>query len=232
MSTAERFAVRVVRAWAHLYTSRIPGGLRLTRRAEIDSDLWHHAKDKQDHGASPLVTALEILMRTLFGVPDDLSWCFEVRQQQSCSSQRRRRFPMEFSARQARWMGIASITGFAVVLLMFVLVPTLTSYFASAAIPLPLPTRIVMGMSAFLMANWWACVLAGVAIFFGLVRVDRSLRKTILVRVGVLHDDVDSATEAVLTKLEPIMIVGLGVVVGAMVLAMFLPIFDVVSAMK
>ena len=131
---------------------------------------------------------------------------------------------MDFSARQTRWGSIFAVASGAMVILLFGLVPTLKVYFASAGIPLPLPTRIVMGLSALVTAYWWASLPAGVALFLGLTR----LRKA-----GVLHDgEVDTSTEAMLSKLEPVMIVGLGVVVGGMVLAMFLPIFDVVSAMQ
>jgi len=45
-------------------------------------------------------------------------------------------------------------------------------------------------------------------------------------------DDVDAAVSALVSLLEPIMIVFLGVVVGGMVVAMYLPIFDMVNAVK
>ncbi len=43
-------------------------------------------------------------------------------------------------------------------------------------------------------------------------------------------DEVDAAVSALLSLLEPIMIVVLGVIVGGMVIAMYLPIFDMVNA--
>lgn len=43
-------------------------------------------------------------------------------------------------------------------------------------------------------------------------------------------DEVDTAVEALLAAMEPIMIVFLGVVVGGMIVAMYLPIFDMISA--
>ena len=43
-------------------------------------------------------------------------------------------------------------------------------------------------------------------------------------------DEVDAAVSALLSLLEPIMIVFLGVVVGGMVVSMYLPIFDMVNA--
>ncbi len=140
---------------------------------------------------------------------------------------------MEFSARQTRWMGIFAVAGSAILMLMLGVVPTLQSYFASAGIPLPLPTRIVIGMSAFLTGYWWACVAGIVALFLAIKQLDKILRDTMLTKIADFYDyEVDTAAEALLTKIEPIMIVGLGVVVGGMIVATYLPIFDVVNAVK
>jgi type IV pilus assembly protein PilC len=43
-------------------------------------------------------------------------------------------------------------------------------------------------------------------------------------------DEVDTAVEALLAAMEPIMIVFLGVIVGGMIVAMYLPIFDMINA--
>lgn len=233
MNTAPRFAVKVARTWVNLYTKRVPTELRVTRRAEIDSDLWDHMKDAHEEGVPPLVTALEILLRTCLGVLDDLSWCFEARQPGRGASRKGRRSTMEFSARQTRWMGIFSVAGGAIAMMMLGVIPTLQSYFASVGIPLPLPTRIVIGTSAFLTGYWWACVAVIIALFLAIKQLDKILRETMLTKVADFYDvEVDTAAEALLTKMEPILIVGLGVVVGGMVLAMYLPIFDVVNAVK
>jgi type IV pilus assembly protein PilC len=45
-------------------------------------------------------------------------------------------------------------------------------------------------------------------------------------------DEVDAAVSGLLSLLEPIMIVFLGVVVGGMIVAMYLPIFDMVNAVQ
>jgi type IV pilus assembly protein PilC len=45
-------------------------------------------------------------------------------------------------------------------------------------------------------------------------------------------DEVDAAVSTLLSLLEPIMIVVLGVIVGGMVIAMYLPIFDMVNAVQ
>lgn len=224
MSATRRMAVGVARAWTHLYTSRMPTELRVSRREEIDSDLWEHVRDGRETGTRPLITALEILSRTCLGVVDDLTWRFEAAWQERAVSHSAWRLHMDTSARRTRWVSIFAVATGATVILLIGLVPTLKVYFESVGIPLPLPTRLVMGLSTIVMAYWWATLVVGVALLLGLTR---------LTRVSVLHDGgVDRAREVALTKFEPIVIVGLSVVVGAMVLAMFLPIFDVVSAMR
>lgn len=229
MSGVVRIVVNVARAWVRFYTSRMPPELRVIRRAEIDSDLWAHHKDAVEEGLPPLITALQMLLRIWLGVLDDLSWCVEARQ----PTLRGGMTPMVFSPRQARWMGISSVAGGAIALLMFGIVPILTDYFASVGIPLPLPTRIVMGMSASLTAYWWAYAAVGVALFLIVGQLSGSLRHTVLANGDGEHSaEADTAAEARLSRIEPIMIVGLGVVVGAMVLSLFLPIFDVVNATK
>jgi type IV pilus assembly protein PilC len=54
-----------------------------------------------------------------------------------------------------------------------------------------------------------------------------------LTKIADFYDDeVDAAVSALLSALEPIMIVVLGVVVGGMIVAMYLPIFDMVNTMQ
>ena len=227
---------------------------------------------------------------------------------------------------------IFSVAGMAIVILLIFVIPTFQTMFESAGIPLPLPTRIVIGMSAFLQGYWWA-VLAGIiggafairAIYAtpgGHLAIDRILltlpilgdlqRKAAVARFTrtlgtlvssgvsilegleitaktagnrVIHDavmssrtsiaggetiagplkesgvfppmvvqminvgeqtggldnmltkiadfyddEVDAAVEVLLAAMEPIMIVVLGVVVGGMIVAMYLPIFDMINA--
>ncbi|MBA2459346.1 MAG: type II secretion system F family protein, partial [Gemmatimonadales bacterium] len=45
-------------------------------------------------------------------------------------------------------------------------------------------------------------------------------------------EEVDVAVSALLSLMEPAMIVGLGVIVGGMVIAMYLPIFDMMNAVQ
>jgi type IV pilus assembly protein PilC len=54
-----------------------------------------------------------------------------------------------------------------------------------------------------------------------------------LTKVADFYDEeVDRAVETLLSAMEPIMIVVLGVVVGGMIVAMYLPIFDMINAVK
>jgi type IV pilus assembly protein PilC len=219
------------------------------------------------------------------------------------------------------------------ILLIFVL-PTFQNMFDSAGIPLPLPTRVVIGMSQFLQGYWWAVAIGSVALVVmvrqayqtdgGRLGIDRGLlafpvlgdllRKAAVARFTrtlgtlvssgvsilegleitaktsgnrVIHDavmgsrasiaggetisgplkesgvfppmvvqminvgeqtggldemltkiadfydeEVDAAVEALLSALEPVMIVFLGVIVGGMIVAMYLPIFDMINAVQ
>jgi len=52
-----------------------------------------------------------------------------------------------------------------------------------------------------------------------------------LTKIADFYDDeVDAAVEVLLAAMEPIMIVVLGVVVGGIIVAMYLPIFDMMNA--
>jgi type IV pilus assembly protein PilC len=222
----------------------------------------------------------------------------------------------------------------AVAVLLIFVIPTFQQMFASAGVPLPLPTQIVIALSAFLQAWWWAVLLAlgaaafGIRQFYGtdqgeklidggllklpilgdmlrkaaVARFTRTLGTLVSSGVSILegleitaktagnriiHDavmgsrssiaggetisgplkqsavfppmvvqminvgeqtggldemltkiadfydeEVDAAVSALLSALEPIMIVVLGVVVGGMIVAMYLPIFDMISAVQ
>jgi type IV pilus assembly protein PilC len=227
---------------------------------------------------------------------------------------------------------ILSVAGMAIVILLIFVIPTFQTMFESAGIPLPLPTRIVIGMSQFLQDFWWALIIGIVGGGFGIraiyatpagnLAIDRIMsslpiigdlqRKAAVARFTrtlgtlvssgvsilegleitaktagnrVIHDavmssrtsiaggetiagplkesgvfppmvvqminvgeqtggldnmltkvadfyddEVDAAVEVLLAAMEPIMIVVLGVVVGGMIVAMYLPIFDMINA--
>ncbi len=55
-------------------------------------------------------------------------------------------------------------------LLKFV-VPIFSNLFAGLGVALPLPTRMVMGLSAFVSSFWWVFIFAGVGIVFGFKQI-------------------------------------------------------------
>jgi type IV pilus assembly protein PilC len=229
---------------------------------------------------------------------------------------------------------IMSVAAIAVAVLLIFVIPTFQKMFASVGMELPLPTRIVIGMSDFLINYWWALIgMIALAIYAvrnyykttdGRKRIDQMLlnspvigdllRKSAVSRFTrtlgtlissgvsildgleitaktagnrVIHDavmesrnsiaggetiaaplekskvfppmvismiavgeqtggldemlskiadfydeEVDVAVSALLSLMEPMMIVVLGVIVGGMVVAMYLPIFDMMNAVQ
>ncbi|MFN2420029.1 MAG: type II secretion system F family protein [Gemmatimonadota bacterium] len=219
------------------------------------------------------------------------------------------------------------------VLLMFV-IPTFAEFFTSAGVALPLPTRIVMGLSNFLLGYWWSLIGLMAIAFYALRSYRRSpegrlttdrlllrvpvlgqvLRKSSIARfsrtlgtlvqsgvpilegleitartagnkvieeavmesrasiaggetiaeplkksevfppmvvqminvgeqTGGLDDmlgkiadfydeEVEASVQALTSVIEPIMIVFLGAIVGGMVVAMYLPIFDIIQTVE
>jgi len=229
---------------------------------------------------------------------------------------------------------IFSVAGIAVAVLLIFVIPTFQTMFASVNMTLPLPTRIVIGMSDLLTGYWWAMIgVIGLTAFAlnrynktvtGKLQIDRFLlafpilgdvlRKSAVSRFTrtlgtlvssgvsildgleitartagnmVIHnavmesrasiaggetiaqplakskvfppmvismiavgeqtggldemltkiadfydDEVDAAVSTLLSLMEPVMIVVLGAVVGGMIVAMYLPIFDMVNAVQ
>jgi len=229
---------------------------------------------------------------------------------------------------------IMTVAAAAIAILLIFVIPTFQEMFASVNMELPLPTRIVIGASSFLIHWWWAVIIAVGLGLFGLrqyyktpdgrKRCDQMLlnapvlgdvlRKSAVSRFTrtlgtlissgvsildgleitaktagnrVIHDavmqsrqsiaggetiagpleqskvfppmvismvavgeqtggldemlskiadfydeEVDVAVSALLSLMEPIMITVLGIIVGGMVVAMYLPIFDMVNAVQ
>lgn len=74
MKPADELASAVVRAWTRAYTGRLAPVVREARRAEIDSDLWEHARAARLAAPDPRSVAGQILARCLLGIGADLSW--------------------------------------------------------------------------------------------------------------------------------------------------------------
>jgi type IV pilus assembly protein PilC len=229
---------------------------------------------------------------------------------------------------------IMSVAAIAICILLVFVIPTFQTMFASANLELPLPTRVVIGMSHFLIGFWWAILLAVGGIIFsirsyyataaGRLQIDAILLKApvlgdvirksavsrftrtlgtlvssgvsilegleitaktagnqvvhnavmesrqsiaggetiaaplekskvfppmvismiavgeqtggldeMLTKIADFYDEeVDAAVSGLLSLMEPVMIVFLGVVVGGMVVAMYLPIFDMMNAVQ
>lgn len=229
---------------------------------------------------------------------------------------------------------IMSVAVIAVSILLLFVIPTFETMFASAGIPLPLPTRAVIIMSQVLQGYWWAFLVGIIAAVFairyaygtdgGRLAIDKLMlsfpiigdlqRKAAVARFTrtlgtlvssgvsilegleitartagnrVIHDavmgsrasiaggetiagplkesgvfppmvvqminvgeqtggldemlskiadfydeEVDAAVEVLLSAMEPVMIVFLGVIVGGMIVAMYLPIFDMINAVQ
>jgi type IV pilus assembly protein PilC len=229
---------------------------------------------------------------------------------------------------------IMSVAFLAITVLLLFVIPVFETMFASVGMALPLPTRVVIGLSAFLKGYWWALgaggfvavtllrryyktsggklnidrlmlkmpvlgdvlrksavsrftrtlgtlISSGVSILDGLeitaktagnrviqdaIMASRSsiasgetiagpLQKSsvfppmvismiavgeqtggldeMLSKIADFYDEeVDAAVSGLLSLLEPVMIVFLGVVVGGMVVAMYLPIFDMINAVQ
>jgi len=229
---------------------------------------------------------------------------------------------------------IMCVAALCIVILLWKVIPVFASMFGSVGMDLPLPTKVVINMSAFLNSYWWAMIggavgggymlrayyatspgqlmidrimlkvpvlgdvlrksavsrftrtlgtliSSGVSILDGLEITARTsgnrvvqdaimqsrasiaggetiagpLQKSkvfppmvismiavgeqtggldeMLSKIADFYDDeVDAAVSALLSLLEPVMIVFLGVVVGGMIVAMYLPIFDMVNAVK
>jgi type IV pilus assembly protein PilC len=229
---------------------------------------------------------------------------------------------------------IMGVAGICVTVLLWKVIPVFETMFASVKMELPLPTRVVIGLSRFVNGYWWA-VLGGAALAAAVLKryyatpggklaIDRLmlrlpvlgdvLRKSavsrftrtlgtligagvsildgleitartagnrvvqdailtsrasiaggdtiaaplaksqvfppmvismiavgeqtggldeMLTKIADFYDgEVDAAVSALLSLLEPLMIVVLGVVVGGMVVAMYLPIFDMMNAVQ
>ena len=86
---------------------------------------------------------------------------------------------------------IGFVAGSAIVILLLFVIPTFQTMFQSFDQELPLPTRVVIGMSAFLQAYWWVLLagsIGGVWLFRRWLATSngRLLFDTVLLRVPIL----------------------------------------------
>lgn len=69
-----RLAIAATVTWTRLYTALSPAEVRRDRRKELASDLHEHREDLRARHVSDTVASMEILRRTVAGIPDDVSW--------------------------------------------------------------------------------------------------------------------------------------------------------------
>jgi type IV pilus assembly protein PilC len=100
---------------------------------------------------------------------------------------------------------ICSVAGVAISALLFFVIPTFEKMFKEAGVPLPVPTRIVIGLSAFLQAYWWAM---GIGAFVA-ARVFKAYHKTpagtlavdkLMLKVPILGDVVQKSAVSRFTR--------------------------------
>src|SRR3954469_2496208 len=77
---------------------------------------------------------------------------------------------------------ITSVAAIAIVVLLVFVIPVFEKMFASVGLALPLPTRVVIGMSQFLQHFWWAVIV-------GIVGLGWSLKKYYATQDGKLVID-------------------------------------------
>jgi type IV pilus assembly protein PilC len=73
-------------------------------------------------------------------------------------------------------VAVVGIAGLIVAALLKWVVPIFANLFAGLGVALPLPTRIVIGLSAFIGAFWWVIIGAGVGVVFGLKQIRKTPR--------------------------------------------------------
>src|SRR5246127_4312719 len=73
-------------------------------------------------------------------------------------------------------VAVVSIAVLIVGALLKWVVPIFANLFAGLGVNLPLPTRIVMGLSAFVQTFWWVVFVVGFALFFGIKQIRKHPR--------------------------------------------------------
>jgi type IV pilus assembly protein PilC len=73
-------------------------------------------------------------------------------------------------------VAVVGIAGLIVAALLKWVVPIFSNLFAGLGVSLPLPTRIVMGLSAFVGTFWWVIIVGGVSLVFGLKQIRKHPR--------------------------------------------------------
>jgi type IV pilus assembly protein PilC len=73
-------------------------------------------------------------------------------------------------------VSVVSLAGLIVAALLKWVVPIFANLFAGLGVALPLPTRIVLGLSSFVGQFWWFCIIGVVALVFGIKQIRKNER--------------------------------------------------------
>src|SRR5229473_1422810 len=73
-------------------------------------------------------------------------------------------------------IAVLSVAASVIVLLLWKVVPIFSTLFAGLGVALPLPTRIVIGLSSFVGHFWWFFIAGGVGVFFGVKQIRKHPR--------------------------------------------------------
>ncbi|MXV95563.1 MAG: type II secretion system F family protein [Gemmatimonadetes bacterium] len=100
---------------------------------------------------------------------------------------------------------IIAVTVPAVAILLVFVIPTFETMFASAGVPLPVPTRVVIGASGLIQGYWWVTVLFLLAALAAAVRVrgterGRLLTDRVTLGIPILGDLLRKAAVARFTR--------------------------------
>jgi type IV pilus assembly protein PilC len=83
-------------------------------------------------------------------------------------------------------VAVISLAGLVVGALLKWVVPIFSNLFAGLGVALPLPTRIVMGLSAFVGQFWWFFIIGGVGAVFGIKQIRKDPRGRYWMDYGML----------------------------------------------
>jgi type IV pilus assembly protein PilC len=84
-------------------------------------------------------------------------------------------------------VAVVSIAVLIVGALLKWVVPIFKNLFSGLGVNLPLPTRIVMGLSDFVVAFWWIFLVAGIGLFFGVKQIRKHPRGKYYFDKALLH---------------------------------------------
>src|SRR5439155_741598 len=115
---------------------------------------------------------------------------------------------------------MTAATGLVLAFLLVWVVPQVAQLFADTGTPLPLATRVLLGIVTVVRATWWVLLLLAVAAAVAGRRVLASPAGR-----ARYEAEVDAAVSAATALLEPILIVVMGAVVLLLVVAVLVPIF-------